>query len=87
MTDVLGMKVPRKATTWRPIDTAPTSTPVLLWARLSSAPPEPSDHFPIVGVWHRALMRWKVSPELLNAREELIATHWAPIPNPPEGQP
>ena len=71
---------------WQSMDTAPQDgRPVLLWARLSSYPPEPNDHFPIVGFWHRAIMRWKVAPENLNPQEALIATHWAPLPaKPPE---
>lgn len=73
---------------WSTINTAPTDgRSLLLWARLSSYPPETSDHFPIVGFWHSAIMRWKVAPEQLNAQEALIATHWAAIPNAPEGQP
>ena len=71
---------------WKPIETAPKDgRSILLWARLSSYPPEPADHFPIVGFWHQAIMRWKVAPENLNCQEALIATRWAPLPpNPPE---
>lgn len=72
-------------TDWKPIDTAPKDgTAVLLWARLSTYPPEPDNYFRIVGFWHRAIARWKVAPEHLNAQEELIATHWAPLPQPPQ---
>jgi hypothetical protein len=68
------------------IESAPKDgTPVLLWARLSSYPPEPDNYFWIVGFWHGSIARWKVAPEQLNAQEELIATRWAPLPKPPQG--
>jgi hypothetical protein len=72
-------------TGWKSIEDNPPKDgrSVLLWARLSSYPPEPNDHFPIVGFWHRAIMQWKVAPEQLNAQETLIATKWVPIPPAP----
>jgi hypothetical protein len=69
---------------WQLMETAPRDgRPVLLCAKLSSYPPEPKNHFPIVGFWHQTIMRWKVAPEHWNPQEELIATHWAPIPKSP----
>ena len=71
-------------TDWQPLKTAPKDgSPVLLWARLGSHPPEGESFFPIVGFWHRSVGRWKVAPEVLNAPEDLIPTYWAPSPKPP----
>jgi hypothetical protein len=71
-------------TTWRPIDEAPKDgSAVLLWARLKSHPTSSDDYHPIVGFWHRAIHRWKVSPEQLNRDEDLIASFWASLPEPP----
>jgi hypothetical protein len=70
-------------TIWKPIETAPKDgTVVLLWARLSK-PPSPNDFHRIVGFWHRSIHQWKVSPEHLNGEEVLIASYWAPLPEPP----
>jgi hypothetical protein len=70
---------------WQSIDTAPKDgRSVLVWARLGSSPFEKGDHFPIVGFWHPTIMCWKVAPEHLNPQEELIASHWAPIPKLPQ---
>jgi hypothetical protein len=72
-------------TEWKPEESAPKDgTVVLLWARLGSYPPESDNYFRIVGFWHRSIGKWKVAPEHLNPQEELHATHWAPIPKPPE---
>ena len=72
-------------TNWKPIETAPRNgTPVLLWARLRSNPPSPDDCYPIVGFWHASVERWKVSPEHLNREEDLIASHWVALPEPPK---
>ena len=71
-------------TNWKPIDSAPKNgTPVLLWARLKSSPPSDDDLYPIVGFWHASVQRWKVSPEHLNREEDLIASCWIPLPEPP----
>jgi hypothetical protein len=71
-------------TDWKSIDTAPRNgRPVLLWARLKTTPPGEDDFYAIVGFWHRSIQRWKVSPEHLNREEDLIASHWAPLPEPP----
>lgn len=73
-------------THWEPERTAPKDgRAVLLWARLSSHPPEPNSHFPIVGFWHQTIMCWKVAPECLNPQEGLIATHRAQLPKPLKG--
>jgi hypothetical protein len=70
---------------WNPIDNAPTDgTPVLLWARLKSSPPEGDDSYAIVGFWHRDVRQWKVSPEHLNQKEELIASYWVALPEAPK---
>jgi hypothetical protein len=70
---------------WKPIEDAPDNgTAVLLWARLKSHPPSANDYHPIVGFWHRVIQTWKVSPEQLNEGEELIASYWAPLPEPPK---
>jgi hypothetical protein len=69
-------------TDWQPIDTAPKDrTAVLLWARLHAHPPERDSFFEVVGFYHRAsgVERWKTR----ETDEDLIATHWAPIPKPP----
>ena len=75
----------RKVTTdWQLIESAPKDGhPLLLWARLSSQPPERDNYYRIVGFWHRSISQWKVSPEHLNAPESLDASHWAPLPKPP----
>ena len=71
-------------TNWKPIESAPKDeTPVLLWARLKTSPPAEDDFYMVVGFWHRSVQRWKVSPEHLNREEELIASHWAALPEPP----
>jgi hypothetical protein len=70
--------------TWQSIETAPKDgRPVLLWARLRSHPPSEDDFHRIVGFWHRAIGRWKVSPEELNGQEDLIAVLWSALPEPP----
>jgi hypothetical protein len=69
---------------WQLIEGAPRDgTPMLLWARLKSHPASADDFHPIVGFWHRAIQRWKVSPEQLNRDEDLIASFWTPLPEPP----
>jgi hypothetical protein len=69
---------------WKPIEDAPKNgTPVLLWARLKNSPPTGNDFYPIVGFWHRSIQQWKVSPEHLNQKEELIASYWTALPEPP----
>ena len=71
-------------TNWKPIEEAPKDgTPVLLWARLKCHPPSGDDYHLIVGFWHPAIQRWKVSPEHLNRAEDLTASHWMPLPKPP----
>jgi hypothetical protein len=70
---------------WQPIETAPRDgTPLLLWARLKSKPPTGDDFHPIVEFWHRSIDRWKVTPEDLNSEDDLIATYWIAIPEPPK---
>ena len=71
-------------TNWKPKSAPRSGMPVLLWARLKSNPPSGGDFYPIVGFWHASVQRWKVSPEHLNREEELIATHWVALPEPPE---
>lgn len=72
-------------TSWKTINTAAKDgTPVLLWARLKNGPPENPAFYPIVGFWHRLIEKWKVAPEHLNQEEELIASHWAALPEPPK---
>lgn len=74
-------------TSWNPINTAPRNgRPLLLWARFKSSPPGEATFYPVVGFWHRSIDRWKVAPEDLNGSEELIATHWAALPEPPNAQ-
>lgn len=69
---------------WNPMESAPRNgTPVLLWARLRSNPPSPDDWYPIVGFWHASIQQWKVSPEHLNREEDLNASHWIALPEPP----
>jgi hypothetical protein len=72
-------------TNWKPIEDGPKDgTLVLLWARLKSNPPADNDSYPIVGFWHRSVQQWKVSPEHLNQKEELIASYWMALPEPPK---
>lgn len=74
-------------TKWQSIETAPRDgTPLLLWARLKSKPPTGDDFHPIVGFWHRSIERWKVTPDDLNSEDDLIATYWIAIPDPPKKQ-
>jgi hypothetical protein len=73
-------------TDWKPIESAPRDgSSVLLWARLTSVPPESNDHVPIVGAWDKSIHRWKVAPELLNKAEVLDAKFWTELPNSPSG--
>jgi hypothetical protein len=70
---------------WQPItNEQKNGKPLLLWARMKSCPPEPNDHYPIVGFWHESIKDWKVYPEHLNRGEELIASHWTALPATPE---
>ena len=72
-------------TSWKPIEDAPKNgTPVLLWARLKTSPPGDDDFYAIVGFWHHSIQRWKVSPEHLNREEDLVASLWSPLPEPPK---
>jgi hypothetical protein len=73
-------------TNWKPIESAPrTGMPVLLWARLKINSSSGDDIYQIVGSWHASVQHWKVSPEHLNRDgEELIATHWVALPEPPK---
>jgi hypothetical protein len=69
---------------WESVENAPRDgTPVLLWARLKSSPPEDNDRYPIVGFWHQSVEQWKVQPEHLNQEEELIPDYWSALPEPP----
>jgi hypothetical protein len=61
---------------WKPIKDAPKDgRPVLLWARLKTAPAGRAAGYPIVGFWHDIISEWRVAPEHLSD-EALIATYW-----------
>lgn len=73
-------------TEWKPIEDAPKDgKPLLLWARLKSNPPGPSDHYPMVGFWPSSIVGWAVYPQHLSG-EQLIPTHWAELPASPPTQ-
>jgi hypothetical protein len=75
-------------TDWKPIGDNPPrdGRPVLLYARLKSAPAEKDiPSYLVVGFWHKAIGRWKTHPEELNKGEELVPTHWAEISEPSGG--
>ena len=63
---------------WKPIESAPKDSILLLLARVKDAPDQ-RPH-PIVGVWLPALDQWKPVPHFLNQHAELIPSMWIRIP-------
>ena len=70
-------------TSWKPIEDAPKDgRPVLLWARLKSAPAEKdAASYPIVGRWDN--WQWQATPDLLSSAV-LIPTYWTALPPEPD---
>jgi hypothetical protein len=71
-------------TNWKQIEDDPPKDgrPVLLWARLKSAPAErDAPSYPIVG--RRDNWRWQATPDLLSSAA-LIPTYWTELPPEPD---
>jgi hypothetical protein len=70
-------------TNWKPIEDAPKDgRPVLLWARLKSAPAEKgAASYPIVGRWDN--WQWQATPDLLSSAV-LIPAYWSELPLEPD---
>jgi hypothetical protein len=67
---------------WKAISTAPKDgRKLLLFAHLKSDP-EMTFH-PVIGHWNDAVQAWKVTPEQLNAIEELMPSLWRELPHLP----
>src|SRR5262249_52067697 len=55
--------------------------PKLLFARFKTIPDDVPG--PVVGLWHKAIERWKVRPDYLDKGDEMLPTHWMEIPELP----
>jgi hypothetical protein len=67
---------------WKMIESAPRDrTKVLLYARCKTIPDDKPA--PIVGLWNKDVMRWKVASEYLCQADELHPSHWIEIPELP----
>lgn len=64
---------------WQPIETAPTTVPLLLWGPLTRGV--------CIGFWNDDFGCWDYSGRTPPTKILGKLTHWMPLPDPPAGDP